>query len=137
GIEPSAEALLHDRLEHHLRGRGLPGETVDRCRHQRTDIHLLWPDREESPLGPSEDEEVAGEAGEPVRLLERALYRGHELRFGPRTTERELELALEVGQRRAQLVARIVDQAALALDRRLQSLEHPVEAQAERCELVA
>jgi hypothetical protein len=50
--------------------------------------------------------------------------------------ERELELGTQSGERRAQLVAGVVDEAAFVLDRRLEPGEHLVQGLGEPRELV-
>ena len=83
-----------------------------------------------------DDEEIFGEAHEPVGLLRGRSHRSFELGVTPRLPERELELRLEEGERRAQLVARVGDETAFAFERVAESVQHLVQGQAEPADLV-
>ena len=56
--------------------------------------------------------------------------------MGPRPPERQIQLRLQIRERRPQLVARVVDHPPLSLDGRFEAIEHPVEASTESRELV-
>jgi hypothetical protein len=80
---------------------------------------------------------VLGELDEVVALL----YGGHERLAYRRVVrpraQRAFELRLDDRQRGAQLVARVGDKAAFALERATQAFEHPVEGFAEASNLIA
>ena len=63
---------------------------------------------------------------EPLEAAGVELEVGHHLRVGP-VTGKELDVAREGGERRAQLVAGVGEEAPLAPPRRLERLEHAVE----------
>ena len=73
---------------------------------------------------------------EALRLLECAAQRLCRLRRVAGLGERELELAPENRERRAQLMAGVVDERALARERRLDALQHVVERSAQLSDLV-
>ena len=50
--------------------------------------------------------------------------------------QRQVELGLEVGERRPELVTGIGDEPALALDGGLETMEHPIETDTQRGELI-
>jgi len=72
-----------------------------------------------------------------VAFLDRRHERSPDLRRAVARAQRRLELRLLDGQRRAQLVARLGDEAALALERATEALEHVVERRSEPEYLVA
>ena len=91
--------------------------------------------RPSSP-GASDDQKGLGERDEAVDLLDRGVDRGAEAVGVLAVAEGELELGAVQGERGAELVARVVDEPALALDRRLEALEHLVQRRPEASELV-
>ena len=93
--------------------------------------------REPALVSPGQHEEVLREPREALRLLGGGAKRTLELLGRPGPAQRELELGLEHGERRPQLVARIGDEAPLALDRSLEPSEHLVQRLAEPRDLVA
>src|SRR5581483_1355783 len=96
----------------------------------------LRPHRQLAAVRAGEQQQVLGEARQTLRLLRGRANRGLELRSRPRTAQRELELAAQQGERRPQLVARVAQEAALVLERRLEPLEHVVQRLGERPDLV-
>ena len=74
-----------------------------------------------------EHEQVVGEQREPVGLLGRGARRGPQLVGATRPPQRQLELGLQQRERRPQLVARLGDEAALALEPGLEPGEHLVQ----------
>jgi hypothetical protein len=75
-------------------------------------------------------------SSEPVGLDARLAERGAQLLLALGVVEREVELRSEEGERRAQLVPGLGDEAALPLEGRLEPGEHLVERLAEPVQLV-
>ena len=100
----------------------------------RLDPTRVRADGQAPAVGPGEDEEVLGEPRQPVGLLG-ALASAAPARPRPdRRSARSISaLRFDSGVR---LVARVVDEPALALDRLLEALEHLVQGLAEPRELV-
>jgi hypothetical protein len=90
--------------------------------------------REET--GPRRTEEVVGEESEALGLGRRRANGPLELRLRARPSQSELELATEDGEGASELVTRVGNEGALALDRRLEALEHGVQGLAEAVDLV-
>ena len=89
-------------------------------------------------LAAGEHHQRVEQALRPVGGLEHDL--AHVAQVGDRGVgvgERDLDLGADHGQRRAQLVAGVRDEAALAVERGLQPVEHPVERVGELAQLVA
>ena len=87
--------------------------------------------------GAVEHEQILGEPDQALHLLRRRADRALELLGRPRAAQRELELRPQQGERRAQLVARVPDEAPLALEAGIEPLQHLVERLAEPVDLVA
>ncbi len=87
--------------------------------------------------GTVEHEEVLGEPDQPVNLFGRRADRPLQLLVRPRPPQRKLELRAKQGERRAQLVTRVCDEAALAQEALFEPLEHLVQRLAEATHLVA
>ena len=85
----------------------------------------------------AEDQQVLGELGEVVALLERCDQRLARARTEPACPQRGLELGLHHRDRRAQLVAGVGDEVPLALEGPPQPVEHVVERLAQAADLVA
>src|SRR3989440_6791024 len=74
----------------------------------------LAPDRNATLLGPGEQEQVVRDARQSLRVLRGAPDRRLELFWRPSAAKRQLELRLEQREWRAQLVARVGDEASLS-----------------------
>ena len=68
-------------------------------------------------LGAGDDQQLLGEPDQPVDLVDRRADRRAQLALVACVQQRQLELDLVQRQRRPQLVARVVDEATLALER--------------------
>ena len=112
-------------------------EAVADALEQRADGDRLRADGQATVAGAGDHEQVLGELGEMVALLDRGHERGPHLGRVIARAQRALELGLEYGDRRAQLVARVGDEAPLALERAAQPVEHVVERLAQPPDLVA
>ncbi len=97
----------------------------------------LAPDREPALVGACKDEEVLGQADEAVGLPGSRPKRLLELLPRARAAQGQLQLGLQERQGRPQLVARVRDEAALALEPVLEPTEHRVERLPETADLVA
>ena len=100
-------------------------------------VEPLGAHRQPALVGPREHQQVLGQLDQAVALAGRGRHRLAQLLGRAALAERQLELRLEQRQRGAQLVTRAGHEAALALGRLLQPLEHLVERRAELRELVA
>ena len=100
-----------------------PGHGIE---HLADDVALT---RERKPpvLGAREHQQVLGESHEPLDLLPRRPERRLQLLARAWPARSELELGLEQRERRAQLVARVGDEAALARDALLEPSDHLVQ----------
>jgi hypothetical protein len=116
--------------------RGTVLEALGEALEQVVRLHRFPADRQRALVGPRDQQQVVGESREPLRLLCRGAERLLELLSWPRPAQRELELRLQQGERRSQLVARVGDEAALVLDRSVEALEHVVERGREARDLV-
>ena len=115
---------------------GAIGEAVSRALEQLADLDVLTPQRQPSLVGAGDQQQVLGEVGEVVGLLEGGVERlAQRARVAP-VAQRGLELGLHDGQRRAQLVAGVGQEAALAFEGGLQAGQHLVERLAEAADLV-
>ena len=83
-----------------------------------------------------EEQEVVGQLREPVGFLAGRAQRSFELALGAGGIERELDLGAEERERRAQLVARVGDEAPLAFERDFDPGEQLVQRVAQAGELV-
>src|SRR5205823_14857386 len=72
-------------------------------------------------------EEVFGEPAQTLGLLGRRVQRPFELFRRARMAKRQLELGPQEGERCPQLVARVVEEAPLVLERGLEPREHVVQ----------
>ena len=112
-------------------------ERVDGSAHHHRDVDRLAPDRQPA-RGPSARARAgrrrAVRAGPPPPRR-----CGARARAPPtsRTPQGEVELGLQVRQRGAELVARVVDEPPLALDRLLEPVQHRVQRLGQARELVA
>ncbi len=114
------------------RGGAVPaGGALEQVLH----VDRLRPQRQPALVRARQHQQVVGQPAEPPRVLERRLRTGAQALAV--AAQRHLELRLQHGQRRAQLVAGVRDEPALALDRRLEPVEQLVERLAEPVELVA
>jgi hypothetical protein len=103
----------------------------------RQHVHGAAAQRQLAPIEAGEHEEVVGEPRQALRLGARRRHRLLgllEMGVGQRQL-RQLELAPQDRQRRAQLVAGVVDEAALRRQRVLDPCEESVELPGERREL--
>ena len=87
-------------------------------------------------VGPRHHEQVVGEPAEPHRLLQRGGDRRAQLLGRALAPERDLELAAQDRQRRAQLVAGVRGERPLGLQRPLEPRQHLVQRVAEPVDLV-
>ena len=87
-------------------------------------------------MGSSEDEEVLGEPNEVVGLLRSAPQRRPHLVRAPFAGEGQVELCLQDRERGPQLVARVVDEPTLGLDRRLDPVQEVVHRRPEPGDLI-
>ncbi len=111
-------------------GRTGPEAFGDRPQ-QVADREPLQRQRQPAVLRAGDDQEVLGELDQAVDLLQAGGDRGSELLLRFPVPERQLELSLVQRQRRAKLVAGVVDEAALALQRGIDPRQHLVQRQAE------
>ena len=87
--------------------------------HQLLRRHALAADRQLAVVRARDQQEVLGEAGQPLRLLgDRRGRRLLELRPRPGRRSASSSSVLKQCQRRPQLVTRVGDEAALVLERR-------------------
>ena len=104
-----------------------PRRERGRLRHQLVrelvDVDVLQP-QEVGPLGLRERQQVVDEAAHPVQLVG---DEGDRLAPLLGVLAQQLEMAADDRDRRAQLVARVGDEVALAGERGLQPVEHGVE----------
>jgi hypothetical protein len=87
-------------------------------------------------LGARHQEQIVDQARQALRLVDGGADSAGELRARGAVARDELELGPEHRQRRAQLVAGVGGEAALALEAVLEPREHLVEGRAETMELV-
>jgi hypothetical protein len=112
--------------------RGAPrrvGQQLPRAKRLRLNGQL-------PAIGAREHQQVGGEPGQPPRLVLNGLERRAQLRRVALAPERHLDLGEEYGQRRAKLVARVREQAALAQDGAVQPREQLVQRAAQCLDLV-
>ncbi len=131
----SARPFGGDRDRPLLRGAALL-EAVAEAGEQLVGADLRQTHREPALLGTGHDQQVIGEAGQPIGLLGRGADRPLELLRAAGASHRQLQLGLEDRQRGAKLMARVGDEGALALERALQAGEHLVERLPEALDLV-
>ena len=105
---------------------------------QLADLDTLLGPHGQLPVGGARDQQqILGELRQVVRLLERGDERlAHAAAVALRRAHRRLELGLQDRERRAQLVARVGDELALALEGVLEPREHLVERLPEPADLV-
>ena len=99
-------------------------ESARDCVEQLANVDRLRPQPQLALVRAREDEQVLREPHEAVGLLGCGGERGVQLLGTPRPAERELELGLQQRERRPELVARIRNEAALALEPGLEPCEH-------------
>ena len=99
--------------------------------------HALAAHRQPSLVGAGDQEQVLGEPRQPLRLLGGGAQCLLELRGRARAAQGELELGAQQRERRAQLVARVGEEAPLVLERGVQASEHVVQRRREPRDLVA
>ena len=99
-------------------------------------VERLRPDRQPALLDAREHEQVLGQPRRAGRSPRRPSAARPELLAAAALAQRELELGLQDRQRRAQLVAGVGDERALALERLLEPREHLVERRPEAADLV-
>ena len=92
--------------------------------------------RQLAAAGRREHEQVVREPHEPVGVGRGRGERRAQLLGLARPPQRDLELGPEQRERRPQLVARVRDEAALALDPGVEAVEHPVQRPREARDLV-
>src|SRR3954451_23258616 len=126
--------LDHDRTPS---AGGLAGEAPAHRGHQRGDLAALVANRGVGILRARQDQEVLGDADDPVGLLGGRADRGAKLIDGAPVAQRDVELGLQDGQGRTQFVAGVGDERALARQRRLEPCEHRVERPSQPPQLVA
>ena len=103
---------------------------------QRSEIRGHAAHRETAAVGASEHQEILGEPDEMVGLFGRAPQRGAQLIWAPFPGEGQIELGLQDRERGPQLVARVVDEPTLGLDRRLDPVQEVVHRRPEPGDLV-
>ena len=91
---------------------------------QRVRVDGFSPQRQKALVVAGDEQQILGEPSQAVRFLRRRAQGVFEFQLRARPTKGELELRLEQRERRAQFVARIVDEAALVLDCGLEAREH-------------
>ena len=104
---------------------------------QLGDLDLLAPQRELAAIEARDHQQVLREPHQPLRLLRGGRERRAQLLGRASAPQRQLQLGLEDAERRAQLVARVGDEAPLAHERRLEAVEHLVQGLAQARDLVA
>ena len=127
------------RRVHLDRAIGLAAATSETVGDRVEEIAHLYPlpaQRELRLVGAGEEQKVLGEPREAVGLIRGRADRRRELGLRARAPERELELGLEQRERRAELVTGVRDEAAFALQRDLEPVEHLVQGLAEPAYLV-
>ena len=97
----------------------------------------LGPHGQLALAGAREDQEIFGQLREVVALLDRGDQRLAHLGGVSARAQRSLQLGLDDGHGRAQLVAGVGDEVALALERAAEAIEHLVQRFAEPADLVA
>jgi hypothetical protein len=115
---------------------GAVDEAVAHALEQRGHGERLGPYRQAALAGAGEHQQVLGQLREVVALLHSRHERGPHLGGVLARPQHALELGLEHGDRRAQLVARVRHEASLALEGAAQPVEHVVERLAEAADLV-
>ena len=131
---PRPSELRHLQLAAGLRRPGV--EAARGGGEQLGGIELLRPDGQPALVGAGQHEQVLRELDEPVALGGGRRHGLAQLLRRAALAERQLELRPQERQRRAQLVARARHEAALALGRALEPVEHLVQRVAELSELV-
>src|SRR6266511_5633172 len=97
-----------------------------RLSYEVRDRYLLAIDGHAVSLEPGEDEKVFGQSHQAVGLLGGVPEGCFQLLGGSATRQRQVKLHLQHAQRCPELMARIVDEAMLTLQRLLKSIEHCV-----------
>ena len=113
------------------------GERGGHRLHDGVNGEWLGPDRQRILVEPSEGQQLLGERDETVGLLGGRAHHAPELLAIGGAGRGELELALEDGERRAQLMAGVGDEGALARAGTSQPREHLVQRGAQPADLVA
>ena len=103
---------------------------------QRVRVDGFSPQWQKALVVAGDEQQILGEPSQAVRFLRRRAQGAFELLLRARAAKGELELRLEQRERRAQFVARVVDEAALVLDCGLEAREHFVQRLREAGELV-
>jgi hypothetical protein len=111
-------------------------ETTRHLLHEVGDVRLLRLQRNAPVIRAREQEEVFGKTRQARRAFGRGGERGAELVRRARTSQRKLEPRREQSERRAQLMARIGDEAPFAEHTTLDASEHRVERLTEARDLV-
>jgi hypothetical protein len=123
-LEDDGRSVGLDRPAAFLRARA---ERLSHRGQQVTGPDVVSAKAEAPVVGLSEDEEIFREPHKPVRLGGRGPERLLQLPSRPRLAQRQLELGLQEREWRAELVARVGDEAALACERALEAVEHRVQ----------
>jgi hypothetical protein len=111
-------------------------ESLPHPLQQHAQLDRLAGDREPALVRSRDHQQVLRELREPVDLLGRRPKRRAQLLGGALGPKRQLELGPQRGQRGAKLVARVGDEDPLALQHRLDAVEHRVERLPETVDLV-
>ena len=99
-------------------------------------VEPLAPHRQLALAAAGHDQHVLGQLGQVVALLDDSTSASRTCGSCLAGAQRALQLGLDHRHRRTQLVARVRDEAALALERAPQAVEHLVERLAEPADLV-
>src|SRR5690349_15134579 len=115
---------------------GAAPEPLGDAVEQLVNVERLRTERKLAYVEAGEQEQVVGELREPVCFLADRAECGLELFGAAGKVESELDLGADKRERGAQLVARVGDEAALALHRALEPGEHLVQRRPEPGDLV-
>ncbi len=132
----------HHRVAARHRDAGPGGAAVGLAKHPGDDVvddgaelHRLDAQAQAVGVGPGQHQEVLGQSGQAVGLLQGATQaRLHRVVAG--VQQRQLQLGPQDRHRRADLVAGVVHEGPLVGERRLHALEHGVEGATEGGDLV-
>ena len=124
------------RAQRALLGAGAGGEAVRDALQQLARAQVGRPHGQPALVGARDHQQVVGELVEAVGLLRRGARPPPPALARAAPAQRQLELSAQDRQRRAQLVAGVGDERALAQQRGLQAAEHLVERVAEARDLV-